>query len=589
MGGTRSSSKRKSSSRKSSKISSEARRKKTSKRTKSRKLRRRGDDSSSYSDDSISSVSISSSSSEDEYTRARSRTRSEVKGSSRKRTRRSSSSRGSGEDSRRVKKRKGSQKKGSKKSANSDTRKISKKKKRRIERSVSSISSGGESKVKRPRGRSRGKSKDKSDLGKAKSETKSNRNRSRSCSSCNSYSESSGPNNKDILPAERRLRSVITVAKSPEGERKVWDKDGPKEEIEYDHDDYPSCRSNDSNDGGIKKEITHHSHVDLGRWGIDNVKGEEALVYQSRVTELTCAEVDGVHDCRSNSHSDGDGANNSSKENKKEVFPSLFSSNGDDLESTLRLKALENLRKYRGGHQTNAKAPADEKHKSGCEAKQLSTAKVELVHNSSPKEDHSGVVDATRILDQNPSPTRKSESSHPATSYGKARDGKDIVTECASSKQSVIRPPNQGATSGNSKKEDLSPKELLKSQLHKSAPRQESSGGILKQTRNTNMLVAESTVNKMSTETTKSVGQSSNHSAVAVNNLRESSTSEPSSSPKPILEEHSSKDQQGEVKEGSQFEQKTMSVIRGGERVQVTYKVYIPKKAPALARRQLRR
>ncbi|XP_057488405.1 uncharacterized protein LOC130774392 [Actinidia eriantha] len=508
-----------------------ARRKKTSKRTKSRKLRRRGDDSSSYSDDSRSSVSISSSSSEDEYTRARSRTRSEVKGSSRKRTRRSSSSRGSGEDSRRVKKRKGSQKKGSKKSANSDTRKISKKKKRRIERSVSSISSGGESKVKRPRG-----------------------------------SESSGPNNKDILPAERRLRSVITVAKSPEGERKVWDKDGPKEEIEYDHDDYPSCRSNDSNDGG-----------------------EEALVYQSRVTELTCAEVDGVHDCRSNSHSDGDGANNSSKENKKEVFPSLFSSNGDDLESTLRLKALENLRKYRGGHQTNAKAPADEKHKSGCEAKQLSTAKVELVHNSSPKEDHSGVVDATRILDQNPSPTRKSESSHPATSYGKARDGKDIVTECASSKQSVIRPPNQGATSGNSKKEDLSPEELLKSQLHKSAPRQESSGGILKQTRNTNMLVAESTVNKMSTETTKSVGQSSNHYAVAVNNLRESSTSEPSSSPKPTLEEHSSKDQQGEVKEGSQFEQKTMSVIRGGERVQVTYKVYIPKKAPALARRQLRR
>ncbi|GFY97467.1 hypothetical protein Acr_12g0000080 [Actinidia rufa] len=360
----------------------------------------------------------------------------------------------------------------------------------------------------------------------------------------NSCSESSGPNNKDILPAERRLRSVITVAKSPEGERKVLDKDGPKEEIEYDHDDYPSCRSNDSNDGGSKKEITHHSHVDLGRWGIDNVKGEEALVYSSRVTELTtCVEAKGV--------------------GKSKEVP--------------------------GGHQTNAKAPADEKHKSDCEAKQLSTAKVELVHNSSPKEDHSGVVDATRILDQNPSPTRKIESSHPATRYGKARDGKDIVTECASSKQSVIRPPNQGATSGNSKKEDLSPEELLKSQLHKSAPRQESSGGILKQTRNTNMLVAESTVNKMSIETTKSVGQSSNHTAVAVNNLRESSTSEPSSSPKPTLEEHSSKDQQGEVKEGSQFEQKTMSVIRGGERVQVTYKVYIPKKAPALARRQLRK
>ncbi|XP_031486247.1 uncharacterized protein LOC116254801 [Nymphaea colorata] len=41
--------------------------------------------------------------------------------------------------------------------------------------------------------------------------------------------------------------------------------------------------------------------------------------------------------------------------------------------------------------------------------------------------------------------------------------------------------------------------------------------------------------------------------------------------------------------EASQYEQKTMSVMRGGEMVQVSYKVYIPKKAPALARRQLQR
>ncbi|KAF9611460.1 hypothetical protein IFM89_032430 [Coptis chinensis] len=40
---------------------------------------------------------------------------------------------------------------------------------------------------------------------------------------------------------------------------------------------------------------------------------------------------------------------------------------------------------------------------------------------------------------------------------------------------------------------------------------------------------------------------------------------------------------------GSEFEQKTMSVMRGGEMVQVSYKVYIPKKTPALAKRQLKR
>ncbi|KAG0468531.1 hypothetical protein HPP92_017859 [Vanilla planifolia] len=40
---------------------------------------------------------------------------------------------------------------------------------------------------------------------------------------------------------------------------------------------------------------------------------------------------------------------------------------------------------------------------------------------------------------------------------------------------------------------------------------------------------------------------------------------------------------------GSQFEQKTFSRMHDGEMVQVSYKVYIPKKTPALARRKLQR
>ncbi|KAK1326273.1 hypothetical protein QJS10_CPA01g00583 [Acorus calamus] len=51
----------------------------------------------------------------------------------------------------------------------------------------------------------------------------------------------------------------------------------------------------------------------------------------------------------------------------------------------------------------------------------------------------------------------------------------------------------------------------------------------------------------------------------------------------------SGEQQKVETKDGSEFQQKTMSVMRGGEAVQVSYKVYIPKKAPALARRQLQR
>ncbi|XP_028122331.1 uncharacterized protein DDB_G0287625 [Camellia sinensis] len=592
MGSSRSSSKRKSSKRKSSKLSSEARRKKRSRRTKSRKLRHR-DDSSSYSnDDSRSSVPISSSSSEDEYSRARSRTRSEVKGS-RKRTRRSSSSRGSSEDSRHVKK-----KKDSKRSSKSETKKKTRRKKRRREPSVSSISSdsrscspcrgagssSGESDFERLKRGSREKSKDKRALGKAKSGTKSNKNRSRT-PSCGRYSDSGGYGSKDVMPVEnssRRLRSVITVAKSQEEEveEKEWDNDGHKEEIVYDRDDCPSCRSNDSNDGGSKRELAHHSHVDLERW-VEDAKGEEALVSDVKMTDLTkSGEEGGRQDCQSNSRSDGAGADNSLKEKNREVFPTSSSSKSDDLESILRLKALENLKKFRGGLQTNTKPPADEKSEGCSDVKQLCTANVEFVQNRSPKEDVSRAVDATRVLDQNPTPT----------SYGKLLEGKGggSVTESASARLSVVCPPNQVALS--SKEVDLSPAGAVtsKSEMSKSALRKESSGTIVKQTDKTNMFVTEGNVNKSSAETSKSAGQTSNNNDVGVNNVTESSTSEPSSL-KPTLEEHSSKEQLGQDKDGSQFEKKTMSVMRGGEMVQVSYKVYIPKKAPALARRHLRR
>ncbi|EPS60612.1 hypothetical protein M569_14190 [Genlisea aurea] len=42
------------------------------------------------------------------------------------------------------------------------------------------------------------------------------------------------------------------------------------------------------------------------------------------------------------------------------------------------------------------------------------------------------------------------------------------------------------------------------------------------------------------------------------------------------------------AKDGSQFQEKTMAVMRGGEMVEVSYKVYIPKNARSLGRRQLK-
>ncbi|KAI3888724.1 hypothetical protein MKX03_013892 [Papaver bracteatum] len=57
----------------------------------------------------------------------------------------------------------------------------------------------------------------------------------------------------------------------------------------------------------------------------------------------------------------------------------------------------------------------------------------------------------------------------------------------------------------------------------------------------------------------------------------------------PMSEKQESKESGDAIKGSSQFEQKTMSVMRGGELVQVSYKVYIPNKPPALARRKLNR
>ncbi|KNA07644.1 hypothetical protein SOVF_169800 [Spinacia oleracea] len=65
--------------------------------------------------------------------------------------------------------------------------------------------------------------------------------------------------------------------------------------------------------------------------------------------------------------------------------------------------------------------------------------------------------------------------------------------------------------------------------------------------------------------------------------VSEASSSAPSSG------HESRNDNTNETDGDTQFEKKSMFVMRGGEMVQVSYKVYIPKKIPALARRQLKR
>ncbi|KAF8413843.1 hypothetical protein HHK36_001837 [Tetracentron sinense] len=610
-----SSSRRKSSSslkKKISKNSSEARKRKRSssrRRNKSKKLRHHDD---SRNEDS---VSVSSFDSEDGNVsrRARSRTRGDTKGS-KKRVRRSLSSPEGDRDSSRQKKRKGSKRNGG-----SDAKKKTHQRKGGNVRSkrdaiVNSTSSdsqscstcrGGseESEFERPRGRSEGKAKDKRRSSKTSKGTKKTIHRSRSCSSCSGRSNKSGYQSKERLTGEnylRRLRSVLTVTKRSK------DNEGRdnKEEIIYDYDDYPSCRSNESNDAGRKRESAHHTHVVTEKKRrVDNVESEETFTSNFRTSDLSqSGKEDGGAQYSGKSL---DGINNHLKGNTDEVSAGICSVDDNDLESLLRLKALENLKKFRGGLHTNTKTPNDKKDESGSVAKQPSTANAEPIQIESHKEDVCRGVHATQVIRNVKTvamPTMERKSTSSTRNDGKIPDGKYSGLESMAAKLEVVH-PIPGAGNFPSDQTAIAGKPTEKNNTtvgfvnNKSTPRtstfrRQFSGAhsTPKQTPTSQESLTGKLLDTNVTETAQTIPGSSNIHGVEVKKACGAAVPEASSSYiNPVSREHGSNEPQDEAKAGSRFEQKTMSVVRGGEAVQVSYKVYIPKKAPALARRQLQR
>ncbi|KAM4092820.1 hypothetical protein ACB094_06G069900 [Castanea mollissima] len=672
-----------SSKKKRSKNSSQGRTRKRSKSrnrvkkyNKSKKLRRRDDSLLSEEDDSKISVSFLCSSSEDDYKsrRARSRTRKDVKGSKKRAQRRSYSSesgeenkkrtRGhshrheSSEESTRVRKKIGSKRKESSEVG----RKTHKKKKPRREASVSSMSSGScscsmcqvgstsshEREFERHRGRSERREKEKKKVEKVRSETKRIRYRSRSCSSCSRSIESYKYPSEDKKTGEnnsKRLRSVITVMEE-ENEDRVSNKDEYKEEIVYDNDDYPSCRSNDSNDGGYKRELDHQSNVAAAKKvRVDNEKGEEPVISNIRISELTESGKDIENQYNGcNPNSSGVGRNDGVKGKVAEVSGHA---NGDDLESILRQRALENLIKFRGGHQTNANTPTSKKDKNDDDVKQPSTAEAELVQINLPKEDGAKIVGtnspqeddaklkgATKEVREIRVPAlrrdgakivrTKSPKEHDAKlpcaneevreirvpalrrlsnfvlrNDEKIPDGKDLGHKSGSAEQEYPCAPDQVAITEkpyenvNSAIGSVIARPKLVTPLvrqnsfktHTTLKQAATSGG----SHLANLSVAGKTLGKSAAEPAQTVSPSSNNSDEDITKASGSAAPKSSSSGSSILAENSTNKPQGEATEGSQFEQKTMTVMRGGEMVQVSYKVYIPKKASALARRHLKR
>ncbi|XP_058779654.1 uncharacterized protein LOC131653509 [Vicia villosa] len=649
---------------------------KASSRSKSRKYKskkaRRHEvslSSSDYDDSKNMDTSVSSSSEDrSKRKRDRSRTRKDVK-SRKKRSRRRSCSSDSSEDSLFARKRK----KEKRKNKYDETKEKSRRKKKvKIEASASPVSSGSRScsicpggnesndnvEYERSRGRTERKENDKRRMRGRSGSAKSGRYRARSCSPCSSpHGECNYEGTEEKYVPENKtrwLRSVITVANEGD-ESRQFSGNETKEEI-VDDLDYP-CRSNDSNDGGSKRELDHHR---TQRTPEEEIRAKDDIVDMNgdvNFTEPKLCDIGSLEVCV--------GTSEPIKEETNDVSRAL---NDVDLELILRQRALENLRKFRGQVQSHAKA-SEQENKIVSQVKQPNTDKEELVQD---KSNISNVAIATKFGKQAPVEEtslpvgRRNLVTYPKNNGRNLKVDKEmsgsakiqmasapekvdadshckVVTESTNNKTG-----NLESTPSKSCHDSLQSRSSLKQTTVSGLPREKlvlaesiknagtfeaahtsshngsdnvkgirgvpslgSEPSILepkfehnnldkgkdvanahsqfksKQTSdsrepsNAKLPVSEADEERNAAKTTQSSIQNIDSSATDIVESRNVATLE-------SVENNPGKLQDGS-NQGSQFEQKTMTVMRGGELVQVSYKVYIPKKTPALARRQLKR
>ncbi|KAK9150203.1 hypothetical protein Syun_008512 [Stephania yunnanensis] len=395
MAAVSSSSRRKSSSlmkKKRSKNSSEVRkrrrrsRSRTRKSLKSKKVRRHNvslsssdDDDSRMDGDSVSATS-SDSECDNKRGRARSRTQRKLKWS-RKRGR----SEGSSSESPHRRK-----KKGLKRSQDSKKKQKKKRTSGRVRRDVSvdssrsdswscstcrgNSSSSGESESERYRGRSKVRKKGKRTSGRTKDEKGRFISRSRSicsCSGCDNRSDYQGEEELPSLNNSRRLKSVITVeSRHDETEERFVTKEEEKaDDIIQGYDNCPSCRSNGSNEGRQKESSQQIIGLSEKKGCADDAKVKKAFSDDCMESKdhgmVACHQID----------SSGDAIRSTIEGFKGEESTGPLE--GENLELILRQKALENLRKFRGGH-VNKITTSDNKPKNANNSEKSSAANVEV-------------------------------------------------------------------------------------------------------------------------------------------------------------------------------------------------------------------
>ncbi|XP_022976452.1 probable replication factor C subunit 1 isoform X2 [Cucurbita maxima] len=546
------------------------RKSKSSRKLKSKKLRYRHDSPSCSDTDFESSTSVSSSSSEDDkkVRRSRSKTRKNSK-PSKKRSKKQSHDHQSRECSPHPRKRKHS-----KRNDRYEAKKTNKKKRRRdvsvgatnsdsLSRSTcgDGSSTSSDSEIDRRRGRS-GKRK----RNMVKTEERRYRSKSRSpCSLCSDGSDFQNEVEDDsyVKNCCRRLKSIIVVV-GEEDELKTFVGNEQQEAVTHQLDDnHPLFEDMNSKDGTCKREL-------------DYVISKEAPEVESKNKMATpdnrnslILNNDGVRNEGSNKNHGGVTNDHSLDERKNGCSGNTDNINCIDLESILRQKALENLRKFKGASPRNVEIIANCKVENNNDAKQLFSPVSKSVHVASPRDD----------AETNGKGFSRQDGGDAVNSMiikGNGFKSTDAIdTAVASMHDPVCSSQNLGKISNGSNA--FRPESKVDSLIEKASAAQECI--------QTKPSISDIVVDEISQTQT----QKTNNDDQNIRNGFGSSAYKPSSSLNSISGENSLDKSRQESGEGSQFEQKTMSVMRGGEMVQVNYKVYIPKRAPALTRRQLKR
>ncbi|CAN6457404.1 unnamed protein product [Victoria cruziana] len=364
------------------------------------------------------------------------------------------------------------------------------------------------------------------------------------------------------------------------------------------------CQAN-REDGA--EDVTQGKYIDENeRWemGADN---DTVFGDSSNITKLNPERgpenVDSPHapnimhdgrDCSTNSHRHEIGSKNCGSGNEVGTTINVKNEEESDLEAILRQKALENLKRFQGKHL--GKTQALVKHHADGGGHTLSMGKTvnegthrtssiragstaEGISDSMPETGHTVGIPGVEDGDSN---RGKTLSNYPVPLRARSivssiRNSTVCNNEENNNHSNVTEAKKAGGAGGNKNS-------TVEQSFSQKIPHQAAVSKATPTTMSTERetLRKESIVKSASTSESKMV-----HDLEASGTDRVPSVASGcSDSVKSNLGQTESKSM---TTEASQYEQKTMSVMRGGEMVQVSYKVYIPKRAPALARRQLRR